>query len=212
MSMEVLVKMLMDEWSEWAKVRDKLHVMLTTMFTFVADSLEELRPHSFISKAQSRYLNQLKENLASSSAIFLGDFAENVSLVVQDEIQSLHWNNTMCTLHPVVIFYRKAENSISHFWYTIISDDNTHDVHFVYKVISIIMADLKEKLLCLNSLHFFTDGCAGQYKNRKTCTTYAKLNMIMVWMQNGISLLHRMANPRVMALEELSRDSLQQKA
>ena len=32
--MEVLVKVLMDERSEWAKVRDELHVMFTTMFTF----------------------------------------------------------------------------------------------------------------------------------------------------------------------------------
>ena len=34
MSIEVLVKVLMDEQSEWAKVRDELRVMLTTMFTF----------------------------------------------------------------------------------------------------------------------------------------------------------------------------------
>ena len=33
-SMEVLVKVVMDERSEWAKVRDELRVMLTTMFTF----------------------------------------------------------------------------------------------------------------------------------------------------------------------------------
>ena len=32
--MEVLVKVLKDERGEWAKVRDELHVMLTTVFTF----------------------------------------------------------------------------------------------------------------------------------------------------------------------------------
>ena len=37
MSIEVLVKVLMDERSEWAKVRDELRVMLTTMFTFTTD-------------------------------------------------------------------------------------------------------------------------------------------------------------------------------
>ena len=30
--MEVLEKVLMDERSEWAKVRDELHVMFTTFF------------------------------------------------------------------------------------------------------------------------------------------------------------------------------------
>ena len=34
MSMEALVKVLMDEQSEWAKVRDELHVMCTTMLKF----------------------------------------------------------------------------------------------------------------------------------------------------------------------------------
>ena len=34
MSIEVLVKVLMDERSEWAKVRDELYVMFTTMFMF----------------------------------------------------------------------------------------------------------------------------------------------------------------------------------
>ena len=38
MSIEVLVKVLMDEQSEWAKVRDELRVMLTTMFTFTTES------------------------------------------------------------------------------------------------------------------------------------------------------------------------------
>jgi len=49
------------------------------------ESLQELRPHSFISRGQSRYLNQLKQDLDESRAIFL-DFAENYSFVVQDEL------------------------------------------------------------------------------------------------------------------------------
>ena len=59
----------------------------------------------------------------------------------------------MYPLHPVVIYYHTAENSISHF------------LHFVYKVIIVIMEDLKEKLPHLNSLHLFKDRCVGQYKN-----------------------------------------------
>ena len=34
MSIEELVKVLMDERSQWAKVRDELRVMLTTLFKF----------------------------------------------------------------------------------------------------------------------------------------------------------------------------------
>ena len=78
------------QWSN--KDRATLLPMVSDAPSFVnrlIDSLEELRPYSFISKAQSRYLNLLKENLNSSRAIFLGNFAENFSFVVQDEITEL---------------------------------------------------------------------------------------------------------------------------
>ena len=115
-------------------------------------SLEELKPHSFISREQARYLNELKENLAESSVILLGDFAENYSFVVQDDVQSFHWNNMQCSLHPVVIYYRK-DDALHHLSYTVISDDTTHDVNFVYKVIQVIISDIKPRIkqfkLCL---------------------------------------------------------------
>ena len=46
--METLVKVLMDERSEWAKLRDELHVMLTTMFMFTTNAsvIRECKPPS----------------------------------------------------------------------------------------------------------------------------------------------------------------------
>ena len=51
--------------------------------------------------------------------------------------------------------------------YCVISDDTKHDVALVYEVEKPILADWKCKLLGLSTVIFFTDGCAGQYKNRK---------------------------------------------
>ena len=51
--------------------------------------LVKLTAHSYISKCQSKYLKNLKEELPSNSAIILEDFAENYSFVVQDEVQGL---------------------------------------------------------------------------------------------------------------------------
>ena len=137
-------------------------------------SLEELKPHSFISREQARYLNELKENRAESSVILLVDFAENYSFVVHDEVQSFHWNNMQCSLHPVVIYYRK-DAALHHLSYTVISDDTTHDVNFVYKVIQVIISDIKQRLNNLNFVYFFKDGCAGQYKNQKTMFNLCQL-------------------------------------
>ena len=46
--MEALVKVLMDERSVWAKVRDELLVMLTTMFMFTTNAslIRECKPPS----------------------------------------------------------------------------------------------------------------------------------------------------------------------
>ena len=80
-------------FTQWSNTdRATLLPMVSDAPSFVnrlIDSLEELRPYSFISKAQSRYLNLLKENLNSSRAMFLGNFAENFSFIVQDEITEL---------------------------------------------------------------------------------------------------------------------------
>ena len=77
------------------------------------EKLVKLTAHSYISKCQSKYLKNLKEELPSNSARILGDFAENYSFVVQDEVQGFHLNNLQCTLHPVVVFYK--EDQVLHF-------------------------------------------------------------------------------------------------
>ena len=51
--MEVLVMVLMDERSEWAKVLDELRVMLTTMFTFTTHSTYDSFKESFCCFARS---------------------------------------------------------------------------------------------------------------------------------------------------------------
>ena len=71
------------------------------------DSVEKLTCHSYISRAQTSYLQKQKDILDNHSAIVLVDFSENYSFVVQDEVQAFHWNNVQATLHPIVIYYRE---------------------------------------------------------------------------------------------------------
>ena len=114
--------------------------------------------HSYILKCQLRYLKKLKSEIDSSTVLFLGDFAENYQFVIQDEVQGFHWNNSKCTLHPVVTYYQQNDElrNISH---CVISD-----VALVYEVQKSILADLKCKLPGLSTIIYFTGGCAGQYK------------------------------------------------
>ena len=127
--------------------------------------------HSFIAKCQSNYLRECKEkHLEENEVIILGDFAENCSFVLQDEVQGFCWNNLQCTLHPVVVYYKDGDalQSVS---YCIISDDNKHDVGMVYQVQKEIITDLKLRFPYLSHVTYFSDGCSGQYKNCKKSVT-----------------------------------------
>ena len=46
--------------------------------------------HPFIAKSQSNYLRELKGNLEENEVTILGNFTENYSFVVQDEVQGFH--------------------------------------------------------------------------------------------------------------------------
>ena len=72
----------------------------------IVSSIDTLTTHSYTAKAQSKYLKMRKENLNENSLICLGDFAENFTFVIQDEIQSYHWSKQQATLHPIVIYYK----------------------------------------------------------------------------------------------------------
>ena len=148
----------------------------------VVSQLGKLTTHSYIAKAQARYLKQRKENNTEETALFLGDFAENYIFLIQDEIQSYHLSNKQCSLHPVVVYFKEGE-FLKHRSYCVLSDDLMHDVSFVHSVIKLVLDDLK--LVCppVKTIEYFSDGCAQQYKNRKNFINlcYHKNASILPW-------------------------------
>ena len=133
----------------------------------LAEKLNNLTSHSYIAKSQMQYLKKCKENLKENELIVLGDFAENYKFVVQDEVQGYHWNQQGCTLHPVITYFKK-DSELKHVELCFISDDLNHDTSFVYEVICQTIKFAKYSISnnvkrCL----YFSDGCAGQYKNCK---------------------------------------------
>ena len=139
-----------------------------TFVELLVSCFEKLQAHSFITKFQSQYLNQLKQNMDQSNIIILGNFAEYYAFVVQDEIQSYHWNTQQCSLHPLVIYYKDDNGVLKHISYCFISDNITHDVTYVYKIFQLIIPILKTNFPNLSKLHLFTDGCSGQYESCKS--------------------------------------------
>ena len=67
----------------------------------MCDKLDRLTVHSYIAKSQATYLKE--SAIGKEEVIAPGDFAENYKFLIQDEIQSYHWNQRQYTLHPIVI-------------------------------------------------------------------------------------------------------------
>ena len=133
----------------------------------IVEKLKKLLSHHFIYKQQENFLKNKKEN----ECIITLDFAENYTFMVQDAIQSFHWNNTQATIHPFVIYY-KQNGTLKHKSLACISDMLQHDVHTVYTFQkTIILNVVKKDLLQTEKVIHFSDGCcSGQYKNHKNFT------------------------------------------
>ena len=145
----------------------------------------------------------LKSEIDCSTVLLLGDFAENYQFLIQDEVQGFHWNNSQCTLHPVVTYYQENDE-LKNISYCVISDDRKHDVALVYEVQKAILADLKCKLPGLSTIIYFIDGCAGQYKNQeKKFIMFVSTKVILDYMQDGYFLPLVMVNNHVMEYMEL---------
>jgi hypothetical protein len=130
------------------------------------NKIKNYQRHDFMTKMQATYYREIKMSLKDDEVLVVCDFAENYSFVLQDEIQSFHWNNQMATLHPFVIYYKK-EDEIAHFSFVVISECNIHDTVAVHLFQKHLVEFIKENIPSINKIIYFSDGCAGQYKNCK---------------------------------------------
>ena len=157
-------------FKQWTNVdRSTLTTITTTIDEFIdklVNSLQTLTTHSFLAKSQAGYLRRRKDNIDDKTALFLGDFAENYTFIAQDAVQSFHWNNTQCTLHPVVVYFRE-NGYLRHHSFCVLSDDLKHDVDMVHEVQNQILSYIRDKYPNIKNIEYFTDGCSGQYKNKK---------------------------------------------
>ena len=120
-------------------------------------AISAITKHLFLAKWQANILRAKKESLKANEVIVLWDFSENYQFLVQDEMQSHHWNKEYCTLHPLVVSFIDGDENIQHNSLCFISDDNNHDITFVYKTQTILVDYLKENLPIADKIFYFSD-------------------------------------------------------
>ncbi|CAH0547109.1 unnamed protein product [Brassicogethes aeneus] len=137
-----------------------------------SDELLKLKSHAFIAFMQKEHYNDIKKHLKQGEILITCDFAENYSFVMQDEVQSYHWNNAQATIHPFVIYF-KQEETLQNLNYVFISNCLKHNTVAFHLFLTHLIPDLKHKIPKLFKIFYFSDGSAAQYKNKKNFTNLA---------------------------------------
>ena len=141
--------------------------------------LQVLKQHMFIHHMQTIEFYSVKENLSSGEVLAVGDFSENYSFVVQDAAQGVHWSNSSCTLHPWICYYKENE-TVKTFTVLLISNCLTYNTVAVFAFQQCLI-NLLKKQINLSSIHYFSDGCSKQYKNKKNF-----LNLVHHYLDFGV--------------------------
>lgn len=134
----------------------------------LSKKITKLVRHHYIAQKQAQYFKDLKEKLPlETEVVIVGDFAENYSFIVQDAAQGFHWENSQCTVHPFVVYFKDPiSQKLGHNSFCFLSDSTQHNTAMVHTFISKLLSYLKVHHPNLTKIHYFSDGCAGQYKNR----------------------------------------------
>jgi len=140
----------------------------TEFLESLSKKIASLVRHHFLAQKQAQYFKELKENLElETEAVVVGDFAENYSFIVQDAAQGFHWENSQCTVHPFVVYFKDhSSQKLCHNSFCFLSDSTNHNTVMVHTFISKLLSHIKVTIPNLRKIHYFSDGCAGQYKNR----------------------------------------------
>ena len=175
--LEIFEEFAIDEvtFKLWVNVdRTNLETVVKSTEDFVEDLIDRLchlQRHSFIATQQSQFMKEIKEGPMDGEVLVIGDFAENYSFVLQDEIQGYHWTNSQATIHPFVVYHRlpvegNESSDLKEISFVVISDHLSHDTVVVYHFQCKLIKFLKE-IMPFKKVIYFSDGAASQYKNRK---------------------------------------------
>ena len=167
--------------------------LITKMLAFddyvssLAKDLFALSRHHYIAKYQSTFLKDLKTHLeAEKEGLLILAFAENYSILVQDAAQGFHWGNSQCTVHPFVFYFRSADRDLQHQSFCCFSDGLKHTTVMVYAFFKVLIPALKNACPRLEKLHYFSDGCAGQYKYKFNFLTFYTTSKISTSKLSGV--------------------------
>ena len=131
----------------------------------LGNSLADYRTHKFLEKKQIPFVMGLRTTLPENEVLVSMDYAENYSVVNQDEVQQAYFRNKQVSMLGVGIKYHK-DQEIKHQSFVILSNDTRHDTAAVYTGYQKIQNWIQSEVPEVKHVHIVSDGCAAQFKNR----------------------------------------------
>lgn len=171
------------QWKEWNEVNERLTLLENTSSLENAimktnSLLLKFKTHCFVKKQQSLHFENLKKDLSENDLVVQFDFAENYSIIHQDEIQSAHWQHSQVAIFTCVVWGKNTTDL-----YAVVSDDLTHSKYSVWTFLKCIFDH--HDLSGIEKIHVFTDNCAAQFKSRyvisNLCFLEDDLGLKLTW-------------------------------
>lgn len=140
-------------------------------------AVKKMEDHIEHSKGRRLAYKEDKRNLSSDEVLFVMDFKQNVKLNKGHlEVSMDFFNAPSRSYLTLVTFYKEGAKTKKKYW-DFMSQCLTHDAQFVGDCIDQVLSQadfLKEGNR--KSLIFWSDNCAGQFKNAKLMAKYARLS------------------------------------
>lgn len=144
---------------------DRVEQPVNEFVDYFCGQLIKLNTHDYISKQQSNFFKNLKENLSEHEIIAIMDFSENLAFEIQDAAQSYYYAKIQCTIHPICIYYKK-DGELKQQSIIVIAESLNHNVQAVY-LFQTKLVQYVESVFGTKKIIFFSDGAPSQYKNKK---------------------------------------------
>ena len=185
------------KWRQWGykevtlsngskKQEFKRHVYTGTMQDLVnllKLQMLNMPTHLFNYFWQGDQFQQCLESLGPGEVVMVVDFAKNMQIGCQHEVQSAFFHRKSATLHPVIIYYHCpiecGEQVVDEVM--CVTPDPLHDSYAVHTFLADALGHLKKYNIPIEKLYMFSDNCSAQYKSKKPFELLHKIGVPTEW-------------------------------
>ena len=162
-------------WKVWKYVDEEYDVYqvngtITELIYHYVQLVDINSFHVFMSYYQDHQYNLCLKNVCKGQVIFVHDYAQNILMKNQDEVQTKHWSHRQLTVHPSIACYLcpNCEKVLVRETILHLTEDRKHDWKAVCHFQNLNLQHLIAEKVPVCQIHEWSDQAPTQYKSRKT--------------------------------------------